>query len=90
MPIVLSVLAVNPEYQGREIGSALLQAGLCDAREQGLTEFWLESSAEGYRLYQKFGFKDVDSIEIDLAKYGGVGVSRHVCMRKLVGNDFLD
>lgn len=79
---VLSVLMTLPEYQGQGIGSALLEFGLAEAKKKGLTQFWLESSPDGYNLYRKFGFEDVDNIRMDLTKYGGVGWEESACMRK--------
>lgn len=81
MQIVLAILMTLPEFQRQGIGSALLEFGLTEAKKKGLTQFWLESSPQGYKLYQKFGFKDVDNICIDLTKYGGIGKSNIVCMR---------
>ncbi|KAL1967794.1 hypothetical protein VTN77DRAFT_2483 [Rasamsonia byssochlamydoides] len=78
---LLEVLVTLPAYQGLGIGSRLLQAGLDQAADQhGLSDAWLEASVEGYALYRKFGFRDVDEILMDLTRYGGTGSTRHVCM----------
>lgn len=54
--------------------------GLEEAAAQKLP-VWLESSEEGYALYKKLGFKDLnDSIVIDLAKYGEPGITTTACM----------
>ncbi|KAL1984846.1 hypothetical protein VTN96DRAFT_8601 [Rasamsonia emersonii] len=78
---LLEVLVTLPQYQNSGIGSRLIQTGLRLAEHDfGLVHAWLEASAEGYPLYRKFGFRDVDSIVMDLNKYGGTGSTRHVCM----------
>ncbi|KAJ5667827.1 uncharacterized protein N7477_006397 [Penicillium maclennaniae] len=69
----LQVLATLPQYRGQGIGSGLLKVGLAEARELGLTEFFLEASDDGHDLYAKFGFADVERIMIDLVPYGGKG-----------------
>lgn len=83
--LVLSLLVTLPQYQNRGIGSRLIQTGLRQAEQQDgfrrpLEHVWLEASAEGYPLYRKFGFRDIDSIVMDLSKYDGMGSSRHICM----------
>lgn len=80
--IVLSVLATLSEYRGNGIGSALIERGLEEARELGLSEFWLDASEDGHDLYVKYGFQDVEFIPFDLGKYGGVGKARVMGMRK--------
>ncbi|KAJ5101393.1 hypothetical protein NUU61_003615 [Penicillium alfredii] len=79
---LLGVLVTLPEYQGRGVGSALLEFGISEATKAGLSEFWLEASADGYSLYRKFGFENVDFVHMDLTKYGSVGQTKHVCMKK--------
>ncbi|KAE8423899.1 acyl-CoA N-acyltransferase [Aspergillus pseudocaelatus] len=76
----LRVLVVLPEYQRKGIGAKLMTLGLEEAAAQKLP-VWLESSEEGYALYKKLGFKDLnDSIVIDLAKYGESGITTTACM----------
>ncbi|KAI2786862.1 hypothetical protein POX_g09258 [Penicillium oxalicum] len=83
----LQVLATLPEYRGYGIGSTLIKIGLDEGRGMGLHTFWLEASNDGYPLYRKFGFEDVESFEFDLKKYGGDGPVRVRTMRKVVGAD---
>jgi ribosomal protein S18 acetylase RimI-like enzyme len=69
--IDLQVLATLPEYRGQGIGSRLLEIGLAEGRNAGLDEFYLEASDDGHDLYEKFGFRDLERIPIDLVQYGG-------------------
>lgn len=36
-----------------------------------MDEFYLEASDDGHDLYEKFGFRDLERIPIDLVQYGG-------------------
>lgn len=49
-------MAVDPKYQKRGVGQALLRWGLDQADAEGL-EAYLESSDDGLRLYGKNGFE---------------------------------
>ena len=53
--LVLSPLAVKPEFQTHGIGSALVRAGLAEATRQGFDLVFLEGAP---RLYPKLGFVD--------------------------------
>ncbi|KAE8396029.1 acyl-CoA N-acyltransferase [Aspergillus alliaceus] len=76
----LQVLVVIPEYQGKGIGTKLMERGLEKAATHNLP-IWLESSEDGYALYKKLGFKDLnDTIIIDFAKYGESGKCITACM----------
>jgi ribosomal protein S18 acetylase RimI-like enzyme len=76
-------LATLPEYRGYGIGSALIKKGLEEGMEKGLLDFWLGSSNDGHALYEKFGFRDVESVVIDLAQYGGEGLASIRAMRRV-------
>ena len=51
--LVLSPLAVRPDMQGHGVGSALVRAGLEEARDQGFDLVFLEGAP---LLYPKLGF----------------------------------
>ncbi|KAF7715441.1 Uncharacterized protein PECH_007137 [Penicillium ucsense] len=80
----LQVLATLPEYRGFGMGSALVKIGLDEGMKMGLKVFWLEASADGYPLYQKFGFEVVEPYSFDLTKYGGDGPVQVRVMQKVV------
>ncbi|GMG45284.1 unnamed protein product [Aspergillus oryzae var. brunneus] len=84
--IILRVLVVLPEYQRKGVGAKLMTKGLEEAMALNLP-VWLESSEEGYALYKKLGFKDLnDSIVMDLTKYGESGIATTACMLLENGN----
>ncbi|RAH85583.1 acyl-CoA N-acyltransferase [Aspergillus japonicus CBS 114.51] len=67
---VLEFLATLPEAQGQGVASALLRWGLaradaCNAR------VYLEATAEGYPVYRKYGWRDLEVLELDFAALGG-------------------
>jgi len=76
---LLALLDTHPDHQRRGAGGMLVRWGTDIADEAGL-RCYLEASPAGHHLYRQKGFKDVENIEINMAKYGKEGVSRHVCM----------
>ena len=52
-------LSVLDRYQGRGIGSALIEEGCRDAAESGAEEIVLLATTEGQLLYQRRGFTEV-------------------------------
>ncbi|KAJ9605588.1 hypothetical protein H2200_010245 [Cladophialophora chaetospira] len=60
---LLDLLQTEPKHQGRGAGSMLIKWGLDIADELNLPAY-LESSPAGHRLYQKFGFKDIDELKM--------------------------
>jgi GNAT superfamily N-acetyltransferase len=59
----LKILAVHPEFQGRGIGTALLDWGLNHARERG-EKVYLEATPSGEKLYLKKGFQKVGDLTV--------------------------
>ena len=57
----------------------LLQQGIMIADEAGLP-CYLEGSPAGHRLYLSMGFKDVERLDMDMAKFGGQGSHPHYVM----------
>ncbi|KAJ5766135.1 Acyl-CoA N-acyltransferase [Penicillium nucicola] len=56
----LDMLAVHPSYQGRGLASRLLKWGLERADREGV-EVYLSSSPEGRPVYEKYGFRFLES-----------------------------
>lgn len=54
------MLGVHPSQQGRGLGSKLLKWGLVRADAEGV-EVYLSASPEGKPLYEKNGFRGVDT-----------------------------
>ncbi|OGM42793.1 GNAT family acetyltransferase [Aspergillus bombycis] len=79
--MILDILAISPEHQGKGIGSKLLQWGTqhADARN---ARIYLEATIEGYPLYRKYGWHEMERIVIDYAEYGGTGQAVFVLMMR--------
>lgn len=59
----LRYLATVPEARGRGVGAAMASHALSAAQAQGQTTAVLESSAAGYELYLKLGFRMVGPLD---------------------------
>jgi GNAT superfamily N-acetyltransferase len=55
----LEIVATDPAYQGQGVGSQLIQYGGDRADDENV-ECYLEAAPDAVRLYEKFGFKEVD------------------------------
>ncbi|KAK4098602.1 hypothetical protein N658DRAFT_517913 [Parathielavia hyrcaniae] len=69
--LYLSTLACSPTRQRLGAGSALLKWGLDLADSLGLPSR-LEASPAGYSLYRKFGYEDVDVLDLNVTETWGV------------------
>ncbi|KAK4864561.1 hypothetical protein LT330_009556 [Penicillium expansum] len=56
----LDMLGVHSSHQGKGLGSKLLKWGLTRADAEGV-EIYLSASPAGRPLYQKYGFREVDT-----------------------------
>ncbi|KAF6805603.1 acetyltransferase [Colletotrichum sojae] len=70
--ISLDYLAVHPENMGKGIGTELVRSGMRRAQELGVGVFILAFQA-GLNVYLRLGFKEVDRVVQDAAKWGGEG-----------------
>lgn len=55
-------LIVDPDYRGQKIGERLFVSALEALWNEGVETVWLTASKSGMPLYQKFGFKGIDTI----------------------------
>ena len=65
--VCLDILAVEPIYQKKGIGSAMVAWGTAKADELGL-ECVVEASQDGRRLYEKYGFIFVKDVVVKVPK----------------------
>ncbi|KAL6863674.1 putative GNAT family acetyltransferase [Trichoderma novae-zelandiae] len=67
--VYLKLLHTDPDHQRRGAGGMCLQWGVSMADRLGLVSY-LEASEEGRPLYERYGFREVDRIVVDLSKWG--------------------
>ena len=78
--VYLKVLAVDPEYQRKGVGTKLLAYGLDLADKLELPAF-LEGSPHGKALYNRVGFEDRGWVEnFDVRDFGSEKEIKHMCM----------
>ncbi|KAI9151965.1 hypothetical protein HJFPF1_09183 [Paramyrothecium foliicola] len=66
----LRLLSTDPAHHRRGAGALLLKWGLAEADRLRVPSY-LETSPAGRGLYEKNGFKQVDSVVTDFSKWGG-------------------
>ncbi|KAF5024092.1 hypothetical protein F66182_3836 [Fusarium sp. NRRL 66182] len=66
----LKLLHTDPKHQRRGAASLLLEWGLKEADRHGIPAC-LESSVEGRKLYEKFGFEEVERHIVDFSRWNG-------------------
>ncbi|KAH2878153.1 hypothetical protein KXW22_003014, partial [Aspergillus fumigatus] len=69
----------NNDHQGKGVGKALLDWGVRMA-DQKQARIYLEATPEGYPLYRKCGWRDVEDIVMDYSVYGGEGEATYAVM----------
>ncbi|KAL8939341.1 MAG: hypothetical protein Q9216_003405 [Gyalolechia sp. 2 TL-2023] len=70
----LHILIVSPEYQRRGLGTMLMREALAAADRDG-AKAYVEASPKGLALYQRLGWRVVDTIKMDMTRYGGKGMA---------------
>jgi GNAT superfamily N-acetyltransferase len=55
-------LIVESKYRGAGVGERLFVSALGSLRSEGVETFWLTASESGKRLYEKYGFQNMDTI----------------------------
>ncbi|XP_014562372.1 hypothetical protein COCVIDRAFT_32820 [Bipolaris victoriae FI3] len=66
----LDICAVDPAYQRRGIAAKLVEVGLAEAKKRGDLECTTEGSAMGRVVYQRLGFKDEGTGDIQYETFG--------------------
>ncbi|KAI0426688.1 hypothetical protein F5Y09DRAFT_56494 [Xylaria sp. FL1042] len=79
--LVLTHLCTRPSYYSRGIGSALLGSVLDLADREGLAAY-LEATRVGVSLYQKLGFKTVETLKFERTGAGNAPATLHVMVRE--------
>jgi GNAT superfamily N-acetyltransferase len=75
--ILLAVLFVHPAYQRKGAGTMMVQWG-ADLADQLMLPAWVEASPFGHGLYAKYGFEDVERVEVVTKTM----VGEYTCMRR--------
>lgn len=78
----MNILAVRKQYQRLGLGRQLLAPVLRMADAEG-KKAYIEASAAGKPLYEKFGWRRIDDLDVDLSAAKGFenhGVHRTVLM----------
>lgn len=68
--VVLDTLVTHPEHHRRGAGGMLVAWGCAEADKRGV-EAYLEASIMGAPLYERFGFRAVKRVGVDLREFGG-------------------
>lgn len=77
--LVLGLLCVHPDFQRRGVGKALVQWGLQQAADLGLTVH-LEASPEGLSLYRSLCFKVVETVVVKADQWDGEFERQYIVM----------
>jgi len=54
-------VATDPRYRGRGFGTAITERSVADGLAAGASWCWLQSSDQGYPVYESYGFQLVES-----------------------------
>lgn len=73
MPVLTNIATREP-LRRLGAGSLMLEWGLKQAREEGVPAY-LEAVADAKGLYEKHGFREVDSVPIDCTPFGLPGIT---------------
>lgn len=74
--IALEYLTTHPDYWRQGVGSMLVQSGLRVADQYGIKTYVMSEPA-GLKVYLNHGFRVVDEITVEYAKFGGTEPTTH-------------
>jgi GNAT superfamily N-acetyltransferase len=80
--MVLDTLVTHPDHHRRGAGGMLVEWGCREADKRGV-EAYLEASVMGAPLYERFGFKKVRTVQVDLKQFGGYEVLDFIVSAKI-------
>ncbi|KAF9456005.1 acyl-CoA N-acyltransferase [Collybia nuda] len=72
--MILAAIAVHPDWQGKGVGSRLINWGLTKAHKRGVFT-WVSSSDGGWGAFEKAGFEYVGELRLDLDEFSD-GIKR--------------
>lgn len=72
---VLALLVTANRHRRRGAGSSLVRWGIAMSEATDLP-CYLQATEQGRRLYQHYGFRDIDTVEFSLSDYGLQGVQK--------------
>lgn len=74
---------VLPAWQGRGVGSAIIRWAMENLHLDTMP-VWLSAQPDGFHLYQKLGWTEIEDVDVDLSEWTGpnrgYGMHRTVCM----------
>lgn len=74
------MLVTHLDRQRKGAGRMLLQWGTDIVDESKLLPCYLEGAPAGHALYRSAGFEDVETLDMNSAKWGGEGIHHHYVM----------
>lgn len=77
--MTLQLLAIDPRFHRRGVGSLLLRHGLARTDERGLPVY-VAAGQNAKALYERFGFEVRGGYGLDCREYGGRSSGEHWCM----------
>ena len=72
-------MATSPGFQKRGLASRLLRI-IMDMADSEVRKIYIEASDVGFPVYEKLGWRLVGTVEVDLTRWGSVGVRRNGVM----------
>ncbi|KAF2157619.1 hypothetical protein K461DRAFT_21701 [Myriangium duriaei CBS 260.36] len=79
--VLLHMLATDPDYHRRGIGSMQIRWGIEETDRLGVVSY-LEASEDGKALYERYGYHEVEKLDFDCRKHiGGEEVAHTIMIR---------